>query len=200
MPAVEQSQINLLGQESLEETPIGRIVTWATTYGRYIMIMTEIVVLLAFISRFSLDRKRADLDDAIESKKAIIEANQVFESQYRTIQEELNKIRTIIDNQEKPVAMLQIMKSILPQDIMFTSYAFSGDKLSIKAKSKSTEGFRTFINNIQSIREFYRVDIGEISKTPTEGIAFQFQVSLTPEKKPKAPAPAAETSQEEADL
>ena len=64
MPA-KTVDVNLLEKDDFSESPIGRIVTWAITYGRYIMILTEIVVLLAFISRFSLDRKLTDLNEAI---------------------------------------------------------------------------------------------------------------------------------------
>src|SRR3989344_3425468 len=77
MPATKFSRIdiNLIGEGDFSRTPIGRIVTWATTYGRYIMILTEIIVLLAFISRFSLDRKLTDLKEEITQKQAIIETN-----------------------------------------------------------------------------------------------------------------------------
>ena len=67
MPA-KPIEINLLGQEDLKHTPQGRILNWALTYGRDIMIGTEIVVLLAFISRFSLDRKLTDLKEEISQK------------------------------------------------------------------------------------------------------------------------------------
>ena len=67
MPA-DIVRINLLGSQDLEHTPWGRIVAWATTYGRYIMITTEIIVLLAFISRFSLDRKNTDLTEEVTQK------------------------------------------------------------------------------------------------------------------------------------
>ena len=75
MPA-KQPTINLIGEEEMAHTPVGRIVAWAVTYGRYIMIGTEIIVLLAFISRFSLDRKLTDLNDEVSQKQAIIDANQ----------------------------------------------------------------------------------------------------------------------------
>ena len=82
MPA-DSIRINLLGQQDLEHTPWGRIVSWATTYGRYIMITTEIMVLLAFISRFSLDRKNTDLTEEVTQKQAILEANTSFETSDR---------------------------------------------------------------------------------------------------------------------
>ena len=90
MPAT--ISINLLGQEDLSHTPGGRMVQWAMTYGRYIMILTEIVVLGAFVSRFSLDRKLTDLKEEITQKQAIIEANSELEQNIRTLQNQLERI------------------------------------------------------------------------------------------------------------
>jgi Tfp pilus assembly protein PilN len=181
MPA-EQITVNLLEHDSFEDSPIGRLVTWATTYGRYIMILTEIVVLLAFISRFALDRKRADLDEDIASKQAIIEANIPFENQVRDLQLQLSQIKTIISDQSKPLDTLLLMKSILPEDVYFQTYDYGTNTLNIKAVAGSTNGFMIFMNNLQAIKQFSRVEVGEIKKDPASGITFQFNVFLVEEK------------------
>src|SRR3972149_8842018 len=101
MPA-KQIRINLLGSSDLEHTPWGRLVSWATTYGRYIMITTEIVVLLAFISRFSLDRKNTDLTEELTQKQAIIQANLEFERDIKSLQINLATAKKLIAEQSKP--------------------------------------------------------------------------------------------------
>lgn len=188
MPA-EITTVNLLEHDTLEDSPLGRIVTWSTTYGRYIMITTEIIVLLAFISRFSLDRKRADLNDAIDSKRAIIEANAAFETQYRDIQSEVTRIKTLLVGQTKPLEILKLMSSVIPSDVYFKSYDYTPSRISVQAVAKSTQGFAVFLNNLTAVKEFIRVDMGEVKKNPTEGILFMFQIYLTPEKAPKKEIP-----------
>ena len=83
MPA---KTINLLIHTDFDKTFLGKFLRWSLTYGRYIIICTEIIVLLAFIYRFSLDRKITDLNDEIEQKSAIIAANSNFEEQFRNLQ------------------------------------------------------------------------------------------------------------------
>lgn len=182
MPA-EQPIVNLLEHDVFEESPIGRILTWATTYGRYIMITTEIVVLLAFISRFSLDRKRVDLDEAIESKMAIIEVNQPFEKEVRSVQTELSLIKTLLNEQTKPLTTLRLVKSLLPQDVYLELYNYETDKLSLSAVAATTQGFMVFMNNLQSSPQFLKIDIGEVRKTPQKGISMKITISLQPEKR-----------------
>jgi Tfp pilus assembly protein PilN len=186
MPADEIS-VNLLGHDPIGESPIGRIVTWATTYGRYIMILTEVVVLLAFLSRFSLDRKLTDLNEAIEQKQAIIEANVPFETEILALQNQLAKIKTIISAQEKPIRILNAIKSVLPADVYLQKLTISKEVVRMKAIAQSTAGFTVFVNNLQTIREFTKVDMNDIKKSPAEGILFELNAQLMPEKKPIVP-------------
>src|SRR3972149_3920451 len=117
MPPANQISIDLLGGEDLDTTPSGRISTGAVTYGRYIMIGTEIVVLLAFISRFSLDRKLTDLNEEIAQKQAIIEANADFEAEIRELQDRIAKAKNLISGQAVPLDILNSAQAILPIDV-----------------------------------------------------------------------------------
>ena len=59
-----------------------RFIKWLTTIGRWVMTLTELIVISAFISRFWLDRKNSDLSDLIRQKQAILESTQYFESEF----------------------------------------------------------------------------------------------------------------------
>lgn len=174
--------VNLLEKDEFSDSPIGHIVTWAITYGRYIMITTEIVVLLAFVSRFSLDRKLTDLNEAIGQKQAIIEANAPFEDEINRIQTQLTRTKTLMASQEAPIEMLRITKSILPIDVLLESLTITPDKITAQAVAGSTAGFATLMNNLQATKQFIKVDIGEIKKLSSGGIQFQYTVSTTQPK------------------
>ena len=183
MPA-KMVSVNLLGHDEETESPMGRIINWATTYGRYIMVGTEMIVLLAFISRFSLDRKLTDLNESIEQKQMVIEANLPFERDIKMIQKKLESIETLIQLQEAPLEFLTLLKSILPQDVYIDSYSFTPNSMNIEATAASTVGFAVFINKIQQINKFIQIDVGEIHKDPLTGIAFQLSAKIA-EKEPK---------------
>lgn len=190
MPA-DQASVNLLGHDSLEESPIGRIVSWSTTYGRYIMILTEIVVLIAFVSRFSLDRKLTDLNEAISQKQAIIEANLPFEQDIRTLQDQLVEIKSIMTDQEKPVMVIDIIKSILPSDVYLKELTITNTQVTMEAVAGTTTGFTVFVNNLKSVSQFSKVDMSDIKKNPVEGILFKVTATLAANK------PAAASLQQE---
>lgn len=178
MPAKPIS-INLIGREDLEHTPQGRIVSWALTYGRYIMIGTEIIVLLAFISRFSLDRKLTDLKDEIDQKQAILQANIPFENDIKNTQDRIAKIKTLLDGQDKPVESLKLVNSLLPPDVYLSSITISNDKLEGDAIAGTTNGFSQFLGNLQASKRIKNVDIGEIKRNPLIGIGFKFTAQFS---------------------
>jgi Tfp pilus assembly protein PilN len=189
MPAKTVS-VNLLEKDQ-SESPIGRIITWATTYGRYIMITTEIVVLLAFISRFSLDRKLTDLNEAIAQKQAIIQANQPFENDVKKIQSQLATIKSLTTTQGKLVDMLILLKSLMPPDVYMNTIAISADHISADVNAGSTDGFGMFLENLQQTQQFVSVDIASIKKQPQTGIRFQLSITLSAPAKSRSAASAA---------
>jgi hypothetical protein len=53
--ARKKKTINFLPEDELEKSPIGRFLKWALKAGRYIIVLTELIVVVVFISRFRLD-------------------------------------------------------------------------------------------------------------------------------------------------
>lgn len=177
MPA-KSIQINLLGSQDLDHTPWGRLITWATTYGRYIMITTEIIVLLAFISRFSLDRKNTDLTEEISQKQAIIEANVEFEREIKSLQANLTSIKTLIKDQSKPVDIVDMIETLIPIDVYLTSIDITTKNIKIDAVAGTTGGFAQFLSNLQSTKRIQNVMLGDISRSPLTGIEFTLTADI----------------------
>lgn len=177
MPA-KSITINLLGEEDLKHTPQGRLIGWALTYGRYIMIGTEIVVLLAFISRFSLDRKLTDLKEEIAQKQIILEANSDLERDIRLLQDQVAKLKQTMTNQQVPLDTLILIQSLLPADVSVDTLDVTTERLSMSAIAGTTQGFSQFLTNLQATKQLSRVDIGDIKKSALTGIEFKLTAYL----------------------
>lgn len=177
MPA-KTIRINLLGSQDLEHTPWGRLVSWATTYGRYIMITTEIVVLLAFVSRFSLDRKNTDLTEELTQKQAIIQANLDFEREIKSLQGHLATAKTLMTDQTKPVDIINTIESLIPADVHLKSLELTQNKLAISATAGTTQGFAQFLANLQATKQIQNVLLGDIRREPLTGILFDINADI----------------------
>ena len=178
MPANPVS-INLLGKDSFASSPYGRIVTWAITYGRYIMIGTEVVVLLAFISRFSLDRKLTDLKEEISQKRAIVEINLPLETEVKNLQNQLTNIKTLLKTQTKPVELFFRIQSFIPADVRLETFDINGDTISVSAAAGTNTGLGQFFAALQADSNISDIEIGDVSRDLATGIQFKFTARIT---------------------
>lgn len=180
MPATKllRLDINLIGSDDFSRTPVGRVITWATTYGRYIMILTEIVVLLAFISRFSLDRKLTDLNEEIAQKQAIIEANIGLEESIRSLQAKLTNIRTLIIAGSGPATTLKDLAQSLPPDVYLSTLEISQTSAKMTVNAGTTTGIATFLASLQANPRFTDIELGDISKDQIQGSQFDLSLKI----------------------
>src|SRR3989344_5652085 len=111
MPAKKEKQklINLLPQEEFTASTLGRILTWLLSSFRIIVIVSEMVVMGAFVSRFWLDAKNADLSDDIEQKQAVVTSFSDFEQQFRSIQKKLLIFSSLSKSSEAPSQTIETL-------------------------------------------------------------------------------------------
>lgn len=182
MPTARTISINLLGEEAANLTPQGRIISWALTYGRYIMIGTEIVVLLAFISRFSLDRKLTDLKEEISQKQAILEANKNTEQDIRNTQNHLGLIKTVAHNQKASREALSMLSRLFPPGVFLEELEVTSSRMTASVIADTTNSFAQFLAVLRDTKQFSHVTIDSIKKDQQQGIVFTFTATLSEKK------------------
>ncbi len=175
MPA--KHQINLSPRRAITQTPAGKFLQWALTYGRYIIIGTEIVVLLAFIARFKLDRDRADLREEIAQKEAIVSANHEFEEEIRHIQNRLTQIKALKTDQKKMTTILGRIEQQTPPEVTFSSLTLNDTEIKIAVHTLSTAGLTQFITNLRLSPFFTKVIVDRVQQQET-GIIFSVSAQL----------------------
>lgn len=154
--------INLLPQEEFEASIIGRILRWATGTFRIIVIITEIIVMGAFLSRFWLDAQNSDLTDSITIKTAQVQAQSNFENSFRTLQKKLSIVKTIIAG-TKSSDKISLVASKVPQEIVLTSISIDDTSIDIKGTSPSELAIAQFMSNLAAEKSFKSVDLTSLS-------------------------------------
>ena len=108
------------------------------------MVTTEMIVLIAFLSRFSLDRQLTDLKDEIMQNKDIIAANQDLETQFRQIQDSLNKMKALLTKQEIPTNTINTLHMLLPSGTYFQTLTINDSKITSQVVSLTVQSFPNF--------------------------------------------------------
>lgn len=167
-----KKDINLLPREEFEKKPLGRFLTWALSAGRYIVIFTELIVLIAFLSRFKLDRDLSDLYDKIQAKQAQITAQSDFEKEFRAFQTRLATIKTLLKDQTQGEEVMIAVAQAIPNDVSLDELSYSEKAISLGGTALSEDGLGTFLANLSSSEKFTGLNIGNISQEAGEGIKF----------------------------
>ncbi len=177
-----KEEISLLPRQGLEGTPLGRLIDWLLSSGRYIIIFTELIVIGAFLSRFWLDRKNSDLSEEIRQQKAILEATRSFEQEFRLFQTRLNVIARHLKRNYEPLQPLDVITQSLPKGVVVLSYSFTSEnqeEANLLALVLSESDLAQFVDNLLARAEVSKVRIGTIEKeSKAQGMKIQFTVGF----------------------
>jgi len=178
-----KNQINLLLQEEFAGSTMGRVLLWALSSFRIIVIVTEMVVMVAFLSRFWLDARNVDLNDLIKQKQAVLASTSDFEKDFRNTQKRL-KIFSALAPEDRPISSyLATIASYLPSDISLASYTYSGGNIQIKGNAVSEAGIAQFIVNLEESGSFETVEMINLDSSKQESSLLSFTLKIVPKGK-----------------
>lgn len=124
------AEINLLPSDDLENRPGGAFLRWALTWGKRVVTVTELVVILAFLSRFWLDTTLADTTEEISHKRAVVVAEGEFEREFRQFSQRMDKARKI-EEVVSPVLVLEKVESLIPRAVSVGQVTVNGRTISM---------------------------------------------------------------------
>ncbi len=158
----QASEINLLPDREFAGTVTGRILSWIISTFRVIVISTEILVMIAFLSRFWLDAQNTDLNEELVQKKAILSASVDFEHQFRDTQKRL-KIFSDITKGTTESSLLTLVSNQLPPDVSLVNISKIEDDMEILGLTASEKSAQQFVVNLQSTNTFSDVSLDSIA-------------------------------------
>lgn len=173
----KKSLINLLPQEEFDASTLGRVLRWAMGTFRIIVIITEMVVMGAFLSRFWLDAQNSDLNEEITIKSAQISAQSDFEKQFRSTQNKLNIFKSLASN-PPPSGKIDIIASRIPTNITLTGISVDDASAQLKGTAASELGLAQLLSNLQAEKSLKSVDIGSLSNSENDPSLTTFTLNI----------------------
>ena len=172
----KQEQINLLAQKGFEATTSGRILLWILSSFRVIVIVTEIIVMIAFLSRFWLDAQSTDLKEEIQQKQAVIAASLDFEKEFKKTQKKLSVFSEITQEEGKITLAINTVGSLLPPDAFLKSVAFSEQGIEIEGSTPNERSIQQIIVNLDSSNIFQDTILIELATPPDQLNLLNFKI------------------------
>lgn len=156
----EKEEISLLPQE---EGGLERISSWVMETGRWIVVFTLFFVLLAFLSRFWLDQKIADLYAQTAQKIAIIESTKDFEADFRSLQTQIKTIKTLDSQKPNQTEKIAKIVAVLPKNINLSSLDLADSEVVFTVFSRSQTDLENLFQNLVLCPYLDQINIANVS-------------------------------------
>ncbi len=177
---LSETKIEFIPQEDWEKTSLGRFLKWLLQVGRWIIIVTELVVILAFISRFKLDRDLTNLNEEIKQKQAIISSSSDFEKEFLFLQKRLSTIEGLRKNQVEINQIMDVFAQLTPIGVKLSNFSLAGEEINLTAVANSEFTFASFLKNLKNSPQLNNVAVFNVSigGEYTSGINFNIKAEL----------------------
>lgn len=168
--------INLLRQEHKEPHFTEQLIYFALHYLRYVIILTQIIVIGVFFYRFSVDQKVIDLKESISQKQEIIRIAMPLVDEAKTIAAKSTVIKSLLEKQKLMRGHLEYIVSIIPQTVTITTLSLTASSIQLDGETADIVTIRTFYERLKKDGQFKTIVLNQIVKK--EGI-FRFTIAIT---------------------
>lgn len=167
-------EVNLLPEDNLEQRPGGKFLKWSLSWGKKIVVLTELVVVLAFLSRFKLDSDVASLSEEIDRRKTIILASQNFENDFRRLQEKVKKAKAT-SSIPSLVHVYDTVQLLIPSEVAIDQISITERQVNLEGKGDDPN-LSTMVAAFKSSPNFADVTLDKVTK---QGENTEIEFSLT---------------------
>lgn len=172
--------INLVPQDPFFDTILGKTLKWAVSVGRYIVMFTELIVIISFATRFTLDRQVTDLNQAINQKESVIRSFGDLEDRVREVQAKIDQYQQL-EQQKNLVDVFPSLSSITPSDVQLTELIVRPTSVTLGGTTLSQSSLNLLINNIQLSNQFFNIVVDRIETSEDQSGLLQFRISADTE-------------------
>lgn len=168
--------INLVGNRQISS--FDKFINWALTIGRLIVILTEIIAVIAFVYRFSLDEKLSNLHTEINNKQAQLLTLRQDENKYRNLQERIELASTISLKSTRANKIIQDIILLAPPGVTINELTFSKDEVNLGLSANSVSSLTDFINPLKDYPEIKSISIDDIENKTSIGLLVNITATL----------------------
>lgn len=161
--------VNLLHPKEVPAKLPERFLKWLINYGRFIVIVVEIVVVASFIARFKYDADLDELKRKINLDLPYVEGLSTDEALIKQTQLRLSTINNSYNNSPEWVNTLSKINSLIPLNIKFSTFVIEnsappkGLTFKINASTPSNSELSVFLNNLRGDQSFKDITLVNIS-------------------------------------
>ncbi len=158
-------KINLL--EKKETSILDRLTFFGLNYLRYIIVITQLVVIGVFFYRFQIDQSIIDLKDGVEQKKEIVQIVLPLLNEAAKIDKKTSIIQETIIKQKSFNTMLDYFTASFPETITLINMEIKSGSIKVAGDANDPKHLQAFYLLLKKDSKFKEVIFQNIKKTKT---------------------------------
>lgn len=174
--AAPKSSINLLTAEIRPQGQWDRIYAWTANTAKYIIIITEMIVIGAIGFRFVIDGRIAKLDDQIEMDKQLLEYLAPEEIKIRQLLTSMQSIQQMEQSRYSLASYYQQVESLIPPSVTVQSLNIDITNSSISGQVTTYDTLLQLENNLKNATEI--LSNVTMSTNQAQGSTINFSASF----------------------
>lgn len=172
--------LNLLRPQSNPEKLLVKFLRWLLSSGRYLFVLVNGLVLIAFIGRFKLDADLASNKEAIEQQLPYIESMKPYGILIKETQLKLSTIANINKSSLDFSQVLEIIARQTPTNVKISNINIEknvgGASIHISGQAQNNNEINSFINGLKTEDSFTKVSLVNIG---LEQAIIKFTIDVT---------------------
>jgi len=142
---------NLVRSKSFEEENTPRkLLLFFQNWGRFIILIGQLLVVGSFFWRFILDEQLVALNRQLLTRVETIKTYAATEKTLKTTQARLTVLKAVREDKFDPTKILDNLSLSLPQSINLTQITLTKQSLQVEARTASIVDFAKLLNNLKS--------------------------------------------------
>lgn len=166
--------INLFPKK--EKGLVEKAMYFVFNYLRYILVITQIIVIAVFFYRFKIDQEIVDLKDVLSQKQEIVEISKPLIEEVSAVEKKTAIVQDIIKRQNRFADAFQYVMSIFPEKLTLDKLTIevNGD-FNFTGTTSNPDVVKQFYNKLKKDKRFASVELKNIKK---ELLDFSFSMEL----------------------
>lgn len=155
-----------------------KFMDWTLTIGRLIVIVTEVVAVIVFIYRFSLDEKIVNLHSAIKQQQNIISVLKNDESKHRNLQDRIALASTFSTKATSSDRNITGIISLIPNQVRISNFILNEDQVKLSVDIASISSLENLVNSLKGYSGIKSISIDSIENKPSIGLSIDITAML----------------------
>lgn len=174
MNNLKKIRINLLDKDK-EKPFVNKFIYFLLHYLRYIVVITQIVVISVFFLRIIIDQEIIDLEEKIKEKQEIITISRSLLEEGERYDFAIDQVKTILSNQDKKNDNLNIIFSSIPKGVFLNNLTMTRNFISIDGFANDPFLVRVIHKRLVDFNGFKEVIVERIVKL---NFNYQFTINV----------------------